>query len=137
MVKNQGSKEGISGKWILAESNISPFSHPSYCDSLALGSVFEFRADSTLLVYNTSESVNCNGEQLYFFNSKSIEILEYDMIIKYEILKKLPDTIWLRTRVPLEWFSKFKRDDFTYQDHLIMEEMRKTQVLITLVKDKP
>jgi regulatory protein YycH of two-component signal transduction system YycFG len=89
-IKNQDNYNNptwIQGKWKVVNSEILPFEHISYCENLNIGSVFNFKRNNVLKVYETKDSLkNCNEHQTYRVNTDSITVLESDFIFGYKII---------------------------------------------------
>ncbi|ESU18453.1 hypothetical protein FCR2A7T_29350 [Flavobacterium cauense R2A-7] len=93
-LSKQNTDSWVYGKWVIYNSDLLPFSHPSFCDELNLNSVFEFKNDGEINIYN-SENQKCNKDQTYRIFENEIDIKEYDMVFTYEILKKSNDSLVL------------------------------------------
>ncbi|NVK03906.1 MAG: hypothetical protein HWD92_03750 [Flavobacteriia bacterium] len=123
----------ILGKWIVVHSTYTPFEHVSYCDSLTEDAVFEFRKDRTLLVYASPGDTNCNQSQSYAIDERRIEMLEYDMLWNYDILKLSNDSLKFRiNRIPNSfWTTQGLSDSAMYAR---MMELRDEGIVVTLAK---
>ena len=87
----------IYGKWKVVHSNQVPFEHISFCEKLYLNSIYEFRKDHTLYVYENLESQACiDGAQTFKLEKDKIEFFEYDMLFEFDLLILERDSIQLK-----------------------------------------
>jgi hypothetical protein len=110
--------EWIIGKWKVTNSDFLPFEHISFCENLNINSIFEFKEDGILKVYNSkSESKNCNETQSYRIEKNKIVILEYDMFFEYEIISKSKNKLTLRiAHFPNSMYEKNKLSEKYFEN---------------------
>ena len=125
----------IVGKWKVINSTVLPFEHISYCDKLELNSVFEFKADQTLNVYESNDGKICTKDQTFKVRGKTLEILEWDMLFDYEIESLNSDTLKFKIdRTPDYFWTESNLNDEEIKNEL--EEIKQNGITITLIKIK-
>ena len=125
----------INGKWKVINSTILPFEHISYCDKLELNSVFEFKKDRTLNVYETVNGKTCTKDQTFKVRGKKLVILEWDMVFEYNILELTSETLKLKIkRAPSYYWTESNLNDEKIKKEL--EEIKENGITITLKKIK-
>jgi hypothetical protein len=125
----------INGKWKVTNSTVLPFEHISYCDKLELNSVFEFKEDRTMNVYETVNGKICTKDQTFKVQGKKLEILEWDMIFDYEILELTSETLKLKIeQTPSYFWTESNLNDEKIKKEL--EEIKENGIIITLEKIK-
>ena len=93
----------LIGDWKVVSSNYLPFDHPSFCEELELGSVFNFDKYGFVEIFISENSkTNCNKTQSYWIDSTRIIIFEYDVGFEYDILKLTNDSLVMES----EWLQK-------------------------------
>ena len=90
------SESQINGKWKVISSTILPFEHISYCDKLELNSVFEFKTDGKLNVFESLDGKKCTKDQTFKVRGKKLGILEWDMAFEYEIMELTAESLKLK-----------------------------------------
>lgn len=134
---NTGKKteSPINGKWKVINSTILPFEHISYCDKLELNSVFEFKTDGKLNVFESVGGKKCTKDQTYNVRGNKLGILEWDMAFDYEIVKLSSDTLKLKIdRTPKYFWTESNLNDEKIEKKL--EEIKQNGIMITLEKIK-
>jgi|TARA_B110000240_G_C13287335_1_gene362722 hypothetical protein len=125
----------INGKWKVINSTILPFEHISYCKKLELNSVFEFKKDRTLSVYETINGKTCTKNQTFKVRGKKLEIFEWDMIFDYEIMELTAESLKLKIkRTPSYYWTESNLNDEKIKTEL--EEIKENGIIITLEKIK-
>ena len=127
----------IIGKWLVVDANTIPFDHISFCKNLSINSVFEFNADSTLKIWDSTTGDYCNLEltQYFFFNGKTVRISEYDMIFDYQVNLLTRDSLILRINSIPERFMTEAMELGEMRDKEI-QEIYENGILVTLTRIK-
>jgi hypothetical protein len=129
------SESPINGKWKVINSTILPFEHISYCDKLELNSVFEFKTDGKLNVFESLDGKKCTKDQTYKVRGNKLGILEWDMAFDYEIMKLSTDTLELKIdRTPSYFWSESNLNDEKIKKEL--EKIKQNGIIISLEKIK-
>ena len=123
----------INGKWKVTNSTVLPFEHISYCKKLELNSVFEFKKDRTLNVYETINGKTCTKDQTFKVRGKKLEILEWDMIFDYQIVELTAERLKLKIkRTPSYFWTESNLNDEKIKMEL--EKIKENGIIITLEK---
>ncbi len=131
VISEKKSKSLINGKWKVINSTVLPFEHISYCEKLELNSVFEFKTDQTLNVYKSPKGKACTKDQTFKVRGKKLEILEWDMIFDYEIMKLTSDTLELKIkRIPSYFLAEGILNALNFEKKL--KEIKENGIIITL-----
>jgi hypothetical protein len=125
----------IVGKWLVLNSTVLPFEHISYCDKLNLNSVFEFKKDRTLNVYEKLEGKTCTKDQTYKVRGMKLVILEWDVAFEYEIKKLTSDTLQIKIeRTPSYFWTETDLSDRIVKEKL--EDIKENGIIVTLERIK-
>lgn len=129
------SENPIYGKWKVINSTVLPFEHISFCEKLELNSVFEFKTDQTLNVYESLNGKVCTKDQTFKVRGKKLEILEWDMLFDYEIETLNSDTLKFKIdRTPNYFWTESNLNNKNIQKKL--EEIKNKGIIVTLIKIK-
>lgn len=126
---NKTKDQLIVGKWNVVASNVIPFEHPSFCEKLELNSVFEFKKDHSLNVYEKEKGKKCTTQQQYSIYQENLKMIEGDMVFMYEIKSLTSDTLKLRISALPDYFNNKPN-----QTEKNLEQIKKDGVLLTLIK---
>ena len=88
----------LIGKWEVFNSTFLPFEHISFCDTLGIGSTFNFKSNGELEVFYPDKKANCNAQQNFELDSNYIRMQEWDMLFNYEIIKLNSDSLSFKIR---------------------------------------
>ena len=125
----------IIGKWKVINSTFLPFEHISYCKKLELNSVFEFKKDRTLNVYETIDGKICTKDQTFNVRGKKLVILEWDMVFEYQIAELTTESLKLKMkRTPSYFWTESNLNDEKTMKRA--EEIRRKGIIITMEKIK-
>lgn len=102
--KTSESQNELIGKWAVINSTLLPFEHISYCDTLGIGAIFDFKSTGDLDVFYKNKKKSCNKEQSFELDSNYIVFQEWDMFFKYEIVKLNADSLSFKIRRVPEYF---------------------------------
>lgn len=129
------SESPINGKWKVINSTILPFEHISYCDKLELNSVFEFKIDGKLNVFESLDGKKCTKDQTFKVRGKKLGILEWDMAFEYEIMELTVESMKLKIkRTPSYYWTESNLNDEKIKTEL--EEIKENGIILTLEKIK-
>jgi hypothetical protein len=129
------TKSLINGKWKVIKSTILPFEHISYCKKLELNSIFEFKENRTLNVYEKVNGKICTKDQTFRVRGKKLRILEWDMIFEYDILELTSETLELKIkRAPSYYWTESNLNDEKIKKEL--EEIKENGIILTFEKIK-
>jgi hypothetical protein len=105
-------ERNVYGKWQVVNSTHLPFEHISYCENLNLNSIFEFKKDQTLEVYEAENSETCTKDQTFKVIGTKLQIIEWDMVFDYEIQILNNDTLKFKIdRIPNNFWSQPNLND--------------------------
>lgn len=142
--KNDSSKtqNDLIGEWEVVNANFLPFEHISFCDILGIGSVFDFKKDEHLYVYQDKNvPTNCNKEQFYSLDSNYIRMQEWDMLFSYEILILNNDSLAFKIkRIPSYFYEDNHIDiksEIDISDPNFYTTFKKEGIIVELKKVKP
>lgn len=125
----------IVGKWQVQNSTVLPFEHISYCKELNLNSIFEFKGDKSLNVYEELEGELCTKDQSYNVKDGKLNIIEWDMLFSYEIRTLNSDTLILNIdRTPTYFWTEANLNDSKIKE--ILQDIKENGITITLTKFK-
>jgi hypothetical protein len=129
------SESPINGKWKVINSTILPFEHISYCDKLESNSVFEFKIDGKLNVFESLDGKKCTKDQTFKVRGKKLGILEWDMAFEYEIMELTVESMKLKIkRTPSYYWTESNLNDEKIKTEL--EEIKENGIILTLEKIK-
>lgn len=83
----------LIGKWRVQNASILPFTYISFCDSVNIGSIFNFKNNGDLQVYYKNEKKHCNRKQSFELDSNNIIVQEWDVFFKYKIVTLNKDSL--------------------------------------------
>ena len=125
----------INGKWKVINSTVLPFEHISYCKKLELNSVFEFKKDRTLKVYEKLNGKSCTKDQTFKVRGKKLVIIGWDMIFEYDIVELNTETLKLKIkRTPSYFWTESNLNDEEITKKL--DEIKESGIILTLEKIK-
>jgi hypothetical protein len=127
----------ILGKWLVVDASTIPFDHISFCKNLSINSVFEFRADSTLKVWDSNTGDYCNLElsQYFSFKENTLHITEYDMIFNYQVNLLTQDSLILKINSIPQRFITEAMELGEMRDKEVLE-IYENGILVTLTRIK-
>jgi hypothetical protein len=91
-IEGNPKKRLLNGTWLLNESELSPSTVPSFCDSLYAGTKFYFKPNGTFDIY-AKDSISKCGTYSYKIWEDKISFTEYDMVMGFNIIKLTSDSL--------------------------------------------